>query len=250
MSMRPDFFHGLFGEMTEAFRSAPEPEAVDIGAGTVSALAKAEAVAVVFGWTNRVVRTGEASLILLDAGFEAEAAPLIRSMIEHAIALHWLVDTPAEALQALIRERQHQVAVLREAQASGWELSEETQRLIEEALAVETDRGSRSADRLLATRHRAIAYGLGFLYQAWLVETWDSHASRASATAYYDATATDQIPLYFEPRHTGHDRGRSVLIATMVALAAYAQVLPDEWLTDRLSDWDGRLRSYLEGEQT
>jgi hypothetical protein len=249
VSRRTDFCRSLFIEMTEAFRSAPSPEGVHLPDLRISTLSRAEAVGVMFGWTNRVVRAGEATLALLDAGFESESAPLTRSMIEHAIALHWIVDTPAEAFQALVRERQRQVDMLQGAQASGWELSEETHRLIEETLRIQTDEASISVDHLLHTKHRAIKYGLGSLYQAWLVETWDSHPSLASATPYYGGDETGEISLYFEPSRESREPAATVLLATHVAFVAYDEALPGNPLARRLRQWDSRLADFLESAQ-
>jgi hypothetical protein len=73
------------------------------------------------GWYMRCHRTVEAVLILGNAGYADEAAPLRRSIIEHVLALRWLaaegdriLDTIARAHALDTRNRAEAVA------AAGW----------------------------------------------------------------------------------------------------------------------------------
>jgi len=130
-------------------------------------LADVEATAVVYGWMMRVIRNGEAALQLVDAGYGPEASPLIRSMIEHAIGLWWIVDQPGAAFQALTRARSETMRRLHAAQATGWVIGDdESQRLLQEAINIVTDEDTRAVDRLLHIAHQAAQYNLGRLYQA------------------------------------------------------------------------------------
>ena len=82
-------------------------------------MAEIGAVAVIHGWIARLIRTGEAALILDERGYGEEASPLVRSMHEHAIGPWWLVDQRGDAFQALSRSRSNEMRKLREAQAQG-----------------------------------------------------------------------------------------------------------------------------------
>lgn len=242
----------LFGEMASTFRRAPSPTPIWLEQVSLSGLAGAEAIAVMFGWTNRVIRTGEAALALDDGGFTAEASPLLRSMLEHAMALHWLRDQPADAFQVLVRARQAQIRKLQDAEDQGWRLSDETRLLMGEMLGIETEDSSRAADFLLATKHHAERYGHGSLYQAWLIETWSSHASLASANPYYEAEDGRDgfsFGLLSSPKEMGIDLPAQCVVAALVALDAYNGVLPDSSLTRSLADWNERLAVGLEAER-
>lgn len=230
----------VLAEMVAAFQAAPPPSTVALEEVTRAGLAAAEARAVMFGWTNRVLRTAQSVLLLQCDGFAAEAAPLVRSMLEHAMALHWLLDQPGDAFQALVRARQHEVRKLRETQQMGWQMSDDIQTLMGELLAIETD-GSRSADHLLATKHHAQCYDLGALYQAWLVETWSSHASLSSANDYFESQGDSDFVLLLTPREPLINLPAICVAAALTALDAYDRVLANAPLSDNLADWGQRV---------
>jgi hypothetical protein len=158
----------------------------------------------------RVIRSGEAALLLEEAGHGEEASPLVRSMIEHAIGLSWLVDSRGDAVQALRRAHGYEMSRFERSQALGWSVDEQLQERLRQAVEVETDEHTRSLDRLLHVAEQAKEYGLGMLLQAWMVETWTSHASLTSARAYYDHPADPQsgreeIRLFDAPLHPHRD---------------------------------------------
>src|SRR3954451_77865 len=92
-------FRRLFDDMAAAWRTAPAPEGVAVTEMTRAALAEVSAIAVTYGWMARVIRTGEAALLQADQGYATEAAPSVRTMIEHAIGLWWLVEERGTAFQ-------------------------------------------------------------------------------------------------------------------------------------------------------
>ncbi|GAB3854618.1 hypothetical protein GCM10028801_09040 [Nocardioides maradonensis] len=91
----------MFAEMVERFREAPVPSPLPNSEASGAFLAAEEAVAVMYGWTNRVMRTGEAVLRMDADGFAAEASPLLRSKLEHVIALNWIKEQPDDALRQI-----------------------------------------------------------------------------------------------------------------------------------------------------
>jgi hypothetical protein len=233
----------VFGEMVERFHQAPSPRPVWLERETVGGLAAAEAIAVIYGWTNRIVRTGQAVLRLDAAGFATESSPLLRSMVEHVIALHWVSDEPGDAFQALVRQRQQQMKTYEQANVPEWQLSEKTRALIEELLSVETEESSRYIDNLLHTAHQATAYELGALYRAWLIETWTAHASLASAGTYYMTTGVSAFVLLGDEPQEPSNVPALVAAWTLAALDIYNRVLPNDFLTDDIAAWRKRLDS-------
>lgn len=53
-----------------------------------------------YGWWVRTVRTAEAVRLLHRSGLEHEAAPLVRTVIQHSVALIWLADERIDAYEA------------------------------------------------------------------------------------------------------------------------------------------------------
>jgi hypothetical protein len=98
-------FRALYAQMADAWRSAPEPDGIFLAEVHRAGLADVGVVAVIHGWMARLVRTGEAALLCDEYEYGEEASPLIRSMLEHAIGLWWLVDQRGNAFQALVRSR-------------------------------------------------------------------------------------------------------------------------------------------------
>ncbi len=228
-------FAVLFHRMAQAFEQAPPPSPVYVPEATLSAVSQAHAVGILYGWVNRVVRTGEAVLKLDHSGYGTEASPLVRSMLEHAIAAWWLIDMPGDAYQALVRGRQRQLTSLEEAEAQGWVIDAESKKRIREALEFETEKRSPGVDHLRSAKNQAERYGLGSLYQAWLIETWTSHASFESAQPYLHHTGNGKTTLLGIPKPHHARLSVTVTSTTHTALTVYNEVLPDSALRPVLS---------------
>jgi hypothetical protein len=198
---------------------------------------------VIWAWTNRVVRTAEAALTLHDAEFDVEASPLRRTLMEHAVAIHWLADKRGPAYQALVRARSLNMRNLERAQDAGWQLNAEQQQLLDEAIAIETDEDTLSEDNLIHAKQRAEAYGLGSVHQGWVIETWTSHPSLMSALPYYEhhdeSLDTDLYPF---PKPMARAALMSVAVALHIALTGYERLVPDAF-AGQLADWGARLEA-------
>lgn len=228
-----------------AFDTASGPDPVFVPQVSPAALAEVEAVAVVFGWTTRIVRTAEAALLLVRSGSGGEIAPLMRSMIEHTVALAWLVDQRGVAFQALVRQRSEQARRMKEAQEVGWDLGEEAGRHLQQAIDIETDADSRYVDYLLHTRSQASKYGHGSMYQAWLSETWSSHPTIASAQPYYTVKDGRRIDLYRSTEVDPDDATGRVVVVLLAALGIYNEANPGV-LGDRLGEWEQSCRAAFD----
>lgn len=231
----------LFEQMVARFRQAPSPTPIWLDEVSVSDLAAAEAVAVMYGWTNRTMRTGQAALQLDATGFATEVSPLLRSMVEHVIALHWVREEPGDAFQALVRQRQKQLMTYEQTEVTGWELTDDLRDSIAVQLGIETDESSKHTDHLLHTFQRVQRYGLGALYRAWLVETWTAHASLASATTYYEARGDSEFVLLANNSDLPINVPILCSAFGLAALSVYNEVLPDDFLTDDIAEWNRQL---------
>jgi hypothetical protein len=195
---------------------------------------------VTWGWTARVLRMAEATLLLHREGFDTELAPLLRSMQEHAIALPWVADRRGRAYQALARQRAEGWSRFKAAQTDSWTLEGEAAVLLESAMAVQTDEDTDSEKTLLKTLHRAQTYGLEPLYQAWLLETWSTHATLMSAEPYFDVDpetlrGTLNRTGSFEP--PGYRVIGSVAMAVHTALTNYEKIHEGAF-RGRLHEWE------------
>jgi hypothetical protein len=242
-----DEFVALCEDMLTAWQTVPPPSSVPIGDATRATLSEnLGAVEIIWGWTARVARLAEAALLLERYGFDTEIAPTIRSMVEHVIALPWVIDKRGAAYQALARQRSHSVEMFKKAQTARWTLSGEAAELLEKAINIETDDDTRSEDVNLATRHRAKAYGLDVAYQVWLLETWATHASFESATVYSEfdvAARTGKLSHYARP--SGRMTAGAVAQALQAALTYYAD-FDENALAGRPAEWLSRMAEIMD----
>lgn len=237
-------FIDLFRTMAKTWRALPPPPGVHIPAPiTRAAVSDVYAVGVLQAWMVRVLRTGEAALVLHEQGFDAETPPLTRSLIEHAVALFWLEAERGAAYQSLTRKQAASARRMEEAQKHGWELDEATLTGIKEIVATETDEGIERLDTLWATAHQAQKYGLGSLYQAWLVETGYCHPRIDSARPYVDAVENEEggsIHLLHEPKDVGIEVPAVVAIATHTALIPVGR-LHNAAFQEQVKQWREKL---------
>ncbi|WP_300682827.1 DUF5677 domain-containing protein [Nocardioides sp.] len=238
-----DECRAVFEEMLARFRDLPAPETGPVDLTSFSDVAGVEALLVAYGWTARVVRTAHAAIRLDSDGFATEASPMVRSMAEHLIALHWVTEQRGDAFQALLRAWQHELSRFKEAESAGWKLDPDIIKAVDELRSLETDKASLPADALARTRHAAERYGLGVVYRAWLVESWTSHASYMSAKTYYDydPTAALEFTLRGDDPSRPSDVTSICTAMTHAALGVYSRMLPGGILTDDLSRWSAVL---------
>ncbi|GAA5161367.1 DUF5677 domain-containing protein [Ornithinimicrobium tianjinense] len=227
LSDRNERLSYLARQLIADWEKAPGPPTMALPDGSRASGAQVDAVNITWGWTARIVRTGEAALLLSDHAFHVEASPLLRSMLEHAIALRWVVDKRGSAAQALLRDRANGYSRFQAAQHSGWRLEGEAAERLERAIAVETDDDTRIEDRHLATLHRARTYGLMNLYQAWLIETWSTHATFVSAEPYFDVDDAARGRLHRVPEWEVNSVPGGVAITLHSALACYESMVPE-----------------------
>jgi len=78
---------------------------------------------VAYGWWTRIVHSAQAIMAVHSAGVAHEAAPLVRALIHHAVALKWVADFPDEATEAITWEHGLQGdRTVRKAIDRGWDI--------------------------------------------------------------------------------------------------------------------------------
>jgi hypothetical protein len=72
------------------------------GSGTIKVLSdRARLFPCAFGWWAGITRSCQALLTLHRAGLAHEGAPIVRTVLQHALALQWLIETGDPALDAI-----------------------------------------------------------------------------------------------------------------------------------------------------
>jgi hypothetical protein len=173
-------------------------------------------------------------------GLDVEGAPLVRSMLEHTVAIWWLGDKRGDAYQALVRARARAMELFDMAQESGWQVADEAQSLLQAAISIETDQHTKAGDYLLHAQQRAVEYGLGSFHQAWLVESWTSHATLMSAQAYFTHDDTTGATVLHPVPESGHRRTLAAVCSTLHAsLSGYEHLVPGAF-DGMLAEWQSR----------
>lgn len=217
----------IIGQLLDLYESEEE----------LSVFAEHERVApLAHGWYMAVRRLGLAIIQLVDSGFEFEAASLKRSLIEHVVALRWLIHATDDAVTSLLRAHQRSVGKLQSAvAAAAWPIASDD--AFNVILGMEP--GSSSEDRNLHFKQRCEEYGTEDLYSAWLVETVVSHPSFSTARAY--STADQDGKLQLTDHASGDGALATVAWALVVASETFNQLIVDRPWTDELAEIGSRL---------
>jgi hypothetical protein len=193
------------------------------------------------GWYTRVRRTGRALQVLTRAGFEHEGAPLRRSMIEHALGLHWLADANDDAVDAvLIKNKETWVRISR-SMTDGWHVKPED---LNPVLSVEIPTSSEST--YMAFKHLCDRFDEADLYVAWLLETGHFHTSFGSAAAYFEGDGTPAGTRLLD-RTVGHPATTAAITATLLCVASvgFNKILQGQPWTGLLDEAQGRLAAAI-----
>lgn len=186
MGSNQDSWARIFEDLVALVESAPSPPRRPVGEWTRKDQAEAHAVAVAWGWLIRLKRTAEAVMELEKSGYANEAAPLARSVVEHAIRLPWAADKGRqEFVEILIRMRSWSLQNTLKAAEAGWPLTDDQRGQIKD-LQDEAGEDFKQLDRFmqLAAVVADDPEQFAGLYQVWLAETQESHPSLQSSASY------------------------------------------------------------------
>lgn len=160
-------------------------EALFVNAGPVRPTAECRRVAhVIHAWFMRCQRGIEAVLLLDDAGFVVESAPIRRSVLEHVIALAWMVENPEIGWRVMIRGGSAAAIKRKESiERAGWTAVDLA--AFDDVIA-EGDDIDASTDYQLHFRQRCEMVGTPHDWAAYLIETAQSHPGWQSAVPYLE----------------------------------------------------------------
>jgi hypothetical protein len=197
----------------------------------------AKVAPIAHGWYTRVRRTGRALQVLTAEGFEHEGAPLRRSLIEHALGLHWLADGKDSAVDALHGGNQNTWKKISDSMTDGWVVTPEDLSSVVNAVLP-----SSSESTYLHFAHLCRRYEEPDLFVAWLLETGHSHTSYASAIAYVDFDERAEQPiLLVQARHDLQTTSAVVANLLLVASIGFNKILNGQPWTHLLEELHERM---------
>lgn len=186
---------------------------------------------VAHGWYARIRQTARA-LLLLDANdFGDEASPLRRSIIEHAVALCWLVDAKETALDALDRQHQRRTKLTADNLSEGWSITKED---LSSILDAEIDPSPQ--ETYLKFAHLCQKYGFSEIMVAWLTETATCHPSLLSAESYVDEADGKRVLLKNSKRSTETNVEVALSTFLLIASGAFNHLLKSQPWAAELAD--------------
>lgn len=187
-----------------------------------------EVAHIAHGWFM-VCQGGAEALIVLDAnGFSVQAFPICRTIIEHIVALQWVVEEGDKIHTTLASGHEYQAQKqLEAAMAAGWAIDDAQAK---EAIAsAQAARTNNSNDFLLAFEPRLAKYGDDHLRVEYNTTVAHAHATFESAAPYFVADGAGSGSLVDQPRQT-IDLVSIATIHLFYALGTIAEILyPKPW---------------------
>jgi len=177
-----------------------------------------------WSWWRLITDSARIVLEMEERGYGVVAAPVMRNLINHTLALQWLVDGGETALKALDDYSDKQLLqLIEDAVANNWSVDEPTAEALRAAIA------ERAADPAVAKFSKEIgspkglmkAYGAQALYVLYRLLCAYSHTTRATAQAYQHLDGEHDPEL----RETPVDLGDGNVIWTAVCLIQAGRVM-------------------------
>lgn len=176
----------------------------------------------VYSWWRLVNRSSAAVLLLTENGFTSpEVAPLMRNILNHAYAIHWLVDNREPAIDAVISygygEQDRMAGWL---ERTGWEIAAQYRAQITardpEPTRTEGEhaRHKKLVGEIKNVADLLMAYDLSDVYPVYAHLSGLSHTSIGTASAYLNRREDGSI----EYLQVADSLGAAALIHLVVAL--------------------------------
>lgn len=162
-------------------------------------------------WLVRLARLMEAAAELYSLGFSSESAPLVRSCMEHAAAIHWLIENADSSVQAvLVSYEDHRSRLAKEFEGLGWgEFG---------SGSPNEDKGAQKSIRFPKYKDLCAATGIEGLYSSFRLESALSHPTYSSGKVYWREVGGEWA-LHFDDPEPGVDLVWIVVLFYLGALA-------------------------------
>ncbi|MDJ0318357.1 hypothetical protein [Arthrobacter antibioticus] len=241
-----DIWDRMFEDLSNFARELPSPPRRCVADADRTQSNIVETVAVAWGWMQRVVRTSEAVHILGRSGYTHEAAPLRRSIMEHATRLNWAVGIGGDRLmELLLKVRAASDARYQIAAKDGFSLDDDQLAWLSFREQEQSDRYAE--DSQLA--HIGHVFNsdpslYGATRQGWLWETARSHPTLDTAEIYYSISDAGKVVLRDSPKNVNAVRDiKQICAYLLIAIEAYVELVGlGETHAERVQDLGIRLK--------
>lgn len=187
---------------------------------------------VAYGWFMRCHRGIQAVLLLEEEGFQVEAAPIRRSVLEHIVALKWLAAQGSVVADILRRGASNDARKRKEAvQNAGWTSVDLD---LFDAVIQDGEDLDRHQDHLLQFRARCDRFGTSGDMVQYLAETAQSHPGWQSASPYINVSSGKPVPR--DDPGSPVDQAGFCVVHLLEALLCVNQIFESETLAAELEE--------------
>lgn len=191
---------------------------------------KTKTFAAAYSWWRFTCRSAEAVLLLSEHGFTIEASPIVRNVVNHAYALHWLADNGDPAVAALMANSLDEAEKLgKKLELFGWPGAAEYRRILKQRktqVAAAVDGADPELHRKLKNEARNFYdlldhYASADAYPIYSHLSSMSHTSMETANAYLH-WLDDRA---FQIRDTADSDGDAAIIQVALSLLQATDVI-------------------------
>ncbi|WP_042373064.1 DUF5677 domain-containing protein [Streptacidiphilus neutrinimicus] len=200
-----------------------------------------EVTHVAHGWYMRCHRGVEAVLQLERTGFQEEAGPIRRSIVEHVVALKWLAVEGNSVSTVLRRGASHEAGKRKDAlQTANWTSVDLTDF---DAVVDDGKDLDKRQDNLLQFRRRCDEYGTPHDWASYLTEVARFHPSWESAVPYFRVDEGSVILTGGPTERIG--QAGFCLIHLYEALVAFHEIVVDAPLAQELEQLEREILTLV-----
>lgn len=217
--------------LSQAINKAPKPTPTWIANDSAAERRRATAPGLAWGWLQRTLRNGEAAIKLEKSGYGSEAAPLLRSALEHAMRLIWADAGEETFVEVAMLAKKTTSKKILDAQHDGWRFDATVAEKLQQYADASTD-DYRSMETYTHLKNAIdnspedVRRQLKSMYMAWLVYTATSHPSIDSSEPYiHKKHGSNYMALLSEPRpRPASDCAAVSILALIGAAYGYSRV--------------------------
>lgn len=170
--------------LNDALDSLTQTGSVDVGAD------KQRVFYVAYGWWASITRSSRAVAMLYEAGLGHEAGPIVRTILQHTLALHWLVDVGDDALDAVAEYGDDNTRLLLKTMADAkWLLPDG----VDATAPPEPAEPHPLKNKIKVFEQLCIAYDARTLYVPYRLLSAQIHPSPSGANAYIDLASEELL---------------------------------------------------------
>lgn len=183
--------YAIYRALVRLVNEAPKPQPLWVEDESDKQRRLAAAPGIAWGWLQRTVRSGEAAIKLEKSGYGSEAAPLLRSALEHAMRLIWADSGEGGFVEVAMLAKKETSRKMLAAQHDGWRFDATMARQLQQYADTSTEdfKNEGSATGLKNAIDKSpeeIKDRLKSMYLAWLAYTSYSHPTIDTAEPYID----------------------------------------------------------------